>query len=206
MTVPTREQLITFDAGDSPVGASPWVPGATPSPAIDVVPYDVAWPHLAATLADRVRAALGWRVLDLQHVGSTAVPGLAAKPIIDLDLVVAAPQEEDAWLPPLLDAGFELRVREPWWQEHRMLRLSDPACHLHVFGPDAAEPVRHRLFRDWLRAHPDDRERYAAAKRAASAATRAAGGHGMDYNARKQAVVREIHARLFAATGLTPAP
>lgn len=201
--MPTRESLTTFDDGEPPAGASGYVPGAGPSQAIDVVPPDPAWPDVAEDLIGRVREALGWRVLDLQHVGSTSVAGLWAKPVIDLDLIVAAPAEEERWLPQLLERGFELRVREPWWHEHRMLRLLEPACHLHVFGPEAPEPVRHRLFRDWLRGDDADRELYAATKRSASEATRADGGHGMDYNLRKETVIREIYARLFAATGLS---
>ena len=58
------------------------------------------------------------------------------------------------------------------------------------------------MFRDWLRPHPDDRERYAATKRTAAAATNAMGGQGMDYNAHKQEVVRDIYDRMFRAHGL----
>ncbi|MFO6451898.1 GrpB family protein [Aeromicrobium sp. LTX1] len=77
-----------------------------------------------------------------------------------------------------------------------MLRSADPRANVHVFGPEATEPVRHRVFRDWLRTHPDDRDRYAAAKRAAAAG----GGHVMEYNARKQAVLREILVRAIEAS------
>ena len=107
-------------------------------------------------------------------------------------------------MPPLEALGFELRIREPWWHEHRGLRLREPASNLHVFGPNAAEPVRHRIFRDWLTDHLDDRDRYAAAKRVAAREATAAGEHVMDYNARKQAVVREIYDRAFVALGLLP--
>lgn len=203
--MPSREDVVTFLDPPVPEGASPWV-GTDPGPSRDVavVPPDHAWDLWADTLTSRVRRALGWRVLALEHVGSTSVPGLAAKPIIDLDLIVADTDDEAAYVPALQAAGFELRVREPWWYGHRLLRHSSPRCHLHVFGPDAAEPVRHRLFRDWLRGNPDDRELYARVKAEAAEATRATGGHGMDYNARKEAVVRDIYDRMFAATGLIP--
>ncbi|WP_461474267.1 GrpB family protein [Microbacterium sp. HJ5] len=80
----------------------------------------------------------------------------------------------------------------------------DPRANLHVFSPDAAEPARHLIFRDWLRAHPDDRDRYRDAKLAAAAEANAAGEHVMEYNARKQAVIREIYGRAFVAAGLLP--
>ena len=147
----------------------------------------------------RVREALGPVVVDLEHVGSTAVAGLPAKPILDLDLVVADPGVEEAYVPLLEAAGFVHVVREPWWHEHRMLRGNDPAVNLHVFAVGSAEGARHRLFRDWLREHPEDRDRYAAAKRSASAEAAAAGEDVQQYNLRKEAVVREIYARIFLA-------
>ena len=182
---------------------SPWVAGAGPSTDVRFVEPDPTWPDQFDRIADQVRRALGARLLLIQHVGSTAVPGLAAKPIIDVDLVVADPADEASYVPALEAIGFELRVREPWWNGHRLLRGSAPACHLHVFGPDSPEITRHRRFRDWLRSHPDDRERYAASKREAAAAATAAGEHSMQYNARKEQVVREIYARALAVPGPT---
>lgn len=88
--------------------------------------YDGTWPETYALLAQRVRDSLGFRVLALEHVGSTAVPGLAAKPIIDVDLIVADPDCEDDYVPALRAAGFNLRLREPWWYRHRMLRSQQP--------------------------------------------------------------------------------
>ena len=161
-----------------------------------------AWPAVFEEVAALVRGALGDRVLELHHVGSTSVPGLAAKPVIDLDLILADPDHEDSYVPALVAAGFVHRVREPWWWGHRMFRLAAPESHLHVFGPDAAEPFRHRIFRDWLIRHPEDRDLYAAAKRTASTESAEAGEDGMQYNARKEQVVRDIYARIFAATGL----
>ncbi len=182
-----------------PEGASPYVPGAQPGRVLHVVEPDPTWPAQAAAVMARIREALGAVVVDLEHVGSTAVAGLPAKPILDLDLIVADPGQEEAYVPPLETAGFVLVVREPWWHQHRMLRGSDPAVNLHVFPVGSAEDARHRLFRDRLREHADDRDRYAAAKRAASAATAAAGGDVQQYNLRKEAVVRDIYARIFLA-------
>ena len=200
--MPSREEIVTFHDVPVPPGQSPWVPGAGPSGEVAVLPPDPDWPRVYDELAGRIREALGWRALRVEHVGSTAVPGLPAKPIIDIDLTVADPDDESAYLPALEAAGFELRVREPWWYGHRVLRGVDPRCHVHVFGYDSPELVKHRIFRDWLRGNPDDRELYAEMKRQAAAAAVANGEHSMQYNARKQEVVREIYRRAFLATGL----
>lgn len=153
-------------------------------------------------LAAEITEALGDAALAVEHVGSTSVPGLLAKPVVDIDLTVADSRNEQTYVPALTRCGFVLVVREPWWYEHRCLRHSDPACNLHVFSPDCAETERHRIFRDWLRSHQEDCSLYAAAKTAAAADTQATGGHTMDYNARKEIVVREIYGRAFRALGL----
>ena len=103
----------------------------------------------------------------MHHVGSTAVAGLPAKPVLDIDLVLADPANEDLYAPALQAAGFHFHAREPGWHEHRLFKWREPFSHLHVFGPDGPEVIRHVLFRDWLAAHPDDRDLYAAAKRRA---------------------------------------
>jgi GrpB-like predicted nucleotidyltransferase (UPF0157 family) len=200
--MPSRAEIVSFDDSPPPPGADPWVPGTAPDTGIVVAEPDPAWPRQYGELAARIRRALGWRVLQLEHVGSTAVPGLAAKPVIDIDLTVADPGREQDYLPALETIGFQLAVREPWWSGHRALRAGEPRCNLHVFGFDSPEPVKHRIFRDWLRGNPGDRDRYAAAKRRAAAEANAAGEHVMQYNARKQQVIREIYHRAFAAAGL----
>ena len=204
--MPNREDIVTFHDPPVPEGASPWVAGAGPAKEIHVVEPDPVWAQWYDGLSGRIRDALGWRAVLLQHVGSTAVPGLPAKPIIDIDLVVADPDDEAAYVPALEASGFVLRVREPWWYGHRALRAEDPICNLHVFGFDSPEVVKHRLFRDWLRGNPEERDLYAAAKREAAAAATAAGEDMMQYNARKEQVVREIYTRAFTAMGLLPQP
>jgi GrpB-like predicted nucleotidyltransferase (UPF0157 family) len=200
--VPSAEEIVTFLDDTPPPGESPYVPGFASEAGVAVVPYAVSWPETFAEVERQVREALGFRVLSLEHVGSTSVPGLAAKPVIDVDLVVADPDDEAAYVPPLERAGFVLRIREPWWYRHRLLRHDDPRANLHVFGPESPEPVRHRLFRDWLRSHPGDRELYASVKREAAHAANAGGESVEQYNARKQQVLREIYARAFEAAGL----
>jgi GrpB-like predicted nucleotidyltransferase (UPF0157 family) len=130
------------------------------------------------------------------------VPGLAAKPIIDIDLSVADPCDEPSYVPDLEAAGFRLRMREPGWHEHRLVVADDPRANIHVFGTDSPEVIRHRMFRDWLIEHPDDRERYAAAKRESAEASNQAGRAVEGYNGRKQPVVRDILDRMFRAHGL----
>jgi len=198
--VATMEEITRHDDVDP--DDDPWVGGPSPAEPIAVVDYDPAWPAVFGMLAGRVRDALGDRVLGLEHVGSTSVPGLDAKPVIDIDLTVADSADEPAWLPPLQAAGFELVVREPWWHEHRCLVFDDPRCNVHVFSPDCPESIRMRIFRDWLREHPDDLALYRDAKLGAADDSNAAGEHVMQYNARKQPVIREIYDRAFRALGL----
>jgi GrpB-like predicted nucleotidyltransferase (UPF0157 family) len=200
--MPSRAEIVSFDASPPPPGANAWLPGAVKVTGIEVTDPDPDWPRRYDDLASRIRKALGWRVLQLEHVGSTSVPGLAAKPIIDIDLTVADPDREQDYVPALETTGFRLVIREPWWYGHRALVADVPRCNVHVFGFDSPEPVRHRIFRDWLRGNPQDRDRYAAAKRQAAAAANAAGEHVMQYNARKQQVVRDIYHRAFVAAGL----
>jgi GrpB-like predicted nucleotidyltransferase (UPF0157 family) len=204
--VATPEQIVSFADDAPPAGASALVPGQVQGRDIVVVDPDPAWPDHFAALEARVRDALGARVLALDHIGSTSVPGLAAKPIIDLDLVIADPTDEDAYVPALEAAGFVLRIREPWWEEHRMLRATDPAANLHVFGPDSPVPWRDRVFRDHLRRDAADRDLYAEAKRRSAAASTAAGEDVMEYNARKEPVIRAVFGRAFAAAGLPVVP
>jgi GrpB-like predicted nucleotidyltransferase (UPF0157 family) len=200
--MPSRAEIISFDDSLPPPGADPWVLGAVPASGIKITEPDSAWPQDYAHLADRIRKVLGWRALELEHVGSTSVPGLPAKPIIDIDLTVADPSREQDYVPALETAGFTLVIREPWWFGHRALRADEPPCNLHVFGFDSPELVRHRIFRDWLRGNPDERDRYAAIKRQAASEANARGEHVMQYNARKERVIREIYQRAFAAAGL----
>jgi len=200
--VPSRDEIVSFDDSPPPPGADSWVPGAAPTAGIEVTGPDPGWPRQYDDLANRIRQVLRWRALQLEHVGSTSVPGLAAKPIIDIDLTVADPDREQDYVPALEAIGFRLVIREPWWYRHRALAADEPRCNLHVFGCESPEPARHRIFRDWLRGNPGDRDRYAAAKLQAASEANAGGEHVMQYNARKQQVIRDIYQNAFAAAGL----
>jgi len=100
---------------------------------IHLSPYDPGWPSAFARLAELIRNALGDKVLLLEHVGSTAVPDLSAKPIIDMVLAVSDSADEWSYVPPLQERGFVLRIREPEWFEHRLLKTPHTVGHLHVF-------------------------------------------------------------------------
>ena len=166
--------------------------------------HDPMWPATFARIEAAVRASLGDFAIAIEHVGSTSVPGLAAKPVIDVDLTVADPADEAAYVPALERAGFTLVIREPRWHQHRCLMLLDPRSNLHVFGRDCPEVIRHRMFRDWLVAHPDDCDLYQEAKRAAAKETTEKRGVMEDYNRRKQPALRAIYERMFRAEGLLP--
>ncbi len=194
--MPTFEEITRHDDADP--AENPWVNGPPPPETIEIVAYKPEWPARYLAVAAAIRAALGQVVLDIEHVGSTSVPGLAAKDVIDIDLTVADPRHEDGYVTPLARIGYTLTAREPSWHEHRCLRLAEPRVNLHGFGPDCPALVRHRMFRDWLRDHPEDRARYEEAKRAAVPG----GGNVMDYNARKQETIRAIYDRLFRAAGM----
>ncbi|WP_250029654.1 GrpB family protein [Paractinoplanes maris] len=160
--------------------------------------YDPGWVERYADARAAIVAALGERVVGLEHVGSTSVPGLAAKPVIDIDLLLADSAEESVYVPPLAPLGYRLLLREPWWYGHRMLIGGDDDIHLHVWPRDAPEPIRHRLLRDWLRTHPEDRDLYADTKR------RLAREQSSDYTMAKSDVIDQIFARIFAQPNTSP--
>jgi GrpB-like predicted nucleotidyltransferase (UPF0157 family) len=132
---------------------------------IEVVDYDPEWPRLFEREADRIRAVLGKRAVQLEHVGSTSVPGLAAKPIIDVMLVVPDSGDEPAYVPDLEAAGYVLVIREAERQQHRVFKGPDTNVNLHVYSPGRPELERYLIFRDRLRSDPADRERYQRVKR-----------------------------------------
>ena len=165
---------------------------------VTLVDYDPAWPALFEREARRIRAALGDAVVRLEHTGSTSVPGLAAKPIIDITLIVPDSGDEAAYVPQLEAAGYVLRIREPHWHEHRVLKGPDTDVNLHVFSRGSPELERMVGFRDWLRTHNDDRERYERTKRELAVKT---WRHIQNYADAKTAIVEEIIARAGLAAG-----
>lgn len=141
------------------------VGGPPSSGPIVLVEYDPEWPRLFAREARRIRDALGDGALEIEHVGSTSVPGLAAKPVIDVVVAVRDSADEVAYIPALEAAGYVLRVREPDWHEHRLLKGPEANVNVHVFSQDDPEIERMLLFRDRLRRDESDRALYERAKR-----------------------------------------
>jgi len=159
-----------------------------------VVAYDAGWISQFEKIQSILRDVLGHRAISIDHVGSTSIPGLAAKPIIDVDLLVADSSDEVAYLPSLEAAGFRLIAREPEWEEHRCVTFGDPNANVHVFSPGAIEPARHLLFREWLVSHQDDRTAYGDLKMGL-----AGKGFGTgDYNGSKAEFVYDVYEKAFS--------
>lgn len=192
---PAPVAITTFADGDP--AENPWVSGAPSSEAIEIVAYSSEWPLLFEASKELIAQTLSGVALKIEHVGSTSVPNLAAKPIIDIDLIVDDPTREEIYVPALAHLGYVLTIRERTWYEHRMLRHHRPRINLHVFGRNCAEHARHILFRDWLRDHPEDCARYAHVKYEA----RIGATNVLDYNRNKEAVIRQIYAAIFDSQG-----
>jgi GrpB-like predicted nucleotidyltransferase (UPF0157 family) len=182
----TEEQILAANVG---------VPLVLNSP-IALSPYDPQWPSRFAALAGDIRDALGERVLTLEHVGSTSVPGLCAKPVIDIILAVADSGDEASYVPALEALGYVLKIREPDWFEHRLLKTPNAGVNLHVFGQGCEEIARMLAFRDWLRTHDDDRALYARTKQELAART---WKYMQSYADAKSEVVSVILARALAS-------
>ena len=165
---------------------------------IKLEPYNPAWPRMYETLARQIREALGTKALAVEHVGSTSVEGLSAKPIIDVVLVVPDSADESAYVPPLERVGYVLRIREPDWFEHRMLKSSGVDGNLHVFSRACPEIDRVLALRDWLRVNDDDRRLYERTKQDLAART---WKYVQDYADAKSEVVAGILGRALGAGG-----
>ncbi len=178
----TEEQILAVTVGERHLLNS----------TIYLASYDPAWPSLFTRIKQQIQEALEDDVLLLEHVGSTSVPGLSAKPIIDIVLAVADSSDEAAYVERLEGKGFTLRIREPDWYEHRLLKSSDPSANLHVFSDGCEEIDRMLLFRDWLRDHADDRLLYEGKKRELASRI---WKYTQNYADAKSEVVHEILAR-----------
>ena len=132
---------------------------------IVLVDYDPAWPLQFIRENERIKSTLGAKALSIEQVGSTSVPGLPAKPVIDILLVVERSADERSYLPALEAAGYVLGIREPEWHEHRMFKGPDTNINLHVFGKGDEEIERTLMFRDWLSENLADRDFYLRTKR-----------------------------------------
>ena len=159
---------------------------------IEVDEYDPEWARLYAREEERIRSVLGDRVVRVEHAGSTSVPGLPAKPIVDVVLEVPDSGDEPSYVPDMEGAGYRVVIREPEWYEHRVLKGPDTNVNLHTFTAGCEETDTMLLFRDHLRASADDRELYARTKRELAAYP---WKYVQQYADAKTAVVQEIMER-----------
>ena len=152
-------------------------------------------------------SAMKVTILSIDHIGSTSVPNLPAKAVIDIDLVLSSNSlsSEPFYVPRLEAAGFQFLLREPVWYEHRFFAAWEPmSCNLHVWGPQCPEVERHRIFRDYLREHEDDRELYARTKEECAVLSRQNQETVMEYGLRKEKVILDIRTRAFTELGFLP--
>ncbi|KAG5983248.1 hypothetical protein E4U55_000472 [Claviceps digitariae] len=167
-----------------------------------IVDPDPSWPDKFQTLKTRIQQALGPKALCISHVGSTSIPGLPAKDIIDVDLTVADARRENDYIPALEAAGFQWISYEPAWHNHHFLVCYEPMTNLHVFSEGCPELVRHLMFREYILTHDAERALYVAAKREASEMATRPGEAGMQYNLRKEATIRDILQRMWREAGI----
>ncbi|MGH2441719.1 MAG: GrpB family protein [Chloroflexota bacterium] len=189
----TEEQLRAVHVGEfTPLSST-----------IEIVEYDPQWPELYQREETRIRNALGDAALLIEHVGSTSVEGLVAKPRIDILLAVRSPEDESTYVPALETAGYRLNIREPDWYQHRAFRGPEADLNLHVFPPGSPEIDRMLRFRDHLRTHESDRELYARTKRALARKT---WKYTQNYADAKSEIVEAILARAQVDSGSSEDP
>lgn len=171
-------------------------------PCLEVVAYDPAWPEIFVEVKERILAALDEIAVAVHHTGSTSIPGLPAKNIIDIDLVVRDSTNEAEYVQKLESAGFKFLLKEPHWHEHRFFYTYQPhAVNLHVWSPDSPEVIRHQIFRQRLLSSPEDMAMYLKAKELAASQIRDNGGDMADYNLLKEKTIRQILRNAFKDLG-----
>lgn len=183
-------------------------------PSLDIVDPDPTWASSYEMFASRIVAALGppsslngsepetGKLVSVSHVGSTSVPGLPAKAIIDIDIVVPDINNESAYVPALESQGLQFLLREPKWYDHRFFATAEPMfANVHVWGPACPEAERHRIFKEYLIESVEDRELYARTKKQASEASKLGGESMMEYTARKEGIIKDILHRAFKRFG-----
>lgn len=127
--------------------------------------YNDEWPRLFQREKKRLQNLLGKEAVQIEHIGSTSVPGLCAKPIIDILLVVEDTEKEDCYVPALLGAGYVLKIYEPEFEHHHMFKGPDTDINLHVYPVGSQEIIKYIRFRDYMRRNKDAMKLYADTKR-----------------------------------------
>ena len=157
-----------------------------------LVAYDERWPAVYARQEERIREALGATAVAVHHMGSTSIPGMTAKPVVDVTLEVPDAADEASYVGPLVGAGYTFVLREPEWFEHRLFRDTSPRVNLHVFGRGNEEVTAVLAFRDHLRTDAADRDLYLRTKQQLAARQ---WERVQDYADAKSDVVRDILTR-----------
>lgn len=169
---------------------------------IRLVEPDPTWPQQFEELERDIRSVIGSDLVTIDHIGPTSVPGLLAKPIIDIDITVKDIQNESTYVDGLEALGFTFRLRQPSWYDLRFFILERPAApsvNLKVFGCPCPEVERHLIFRNWLRNNSDDKLRYADIKKESLKKSEKLGEGFAGYNRRKEPVLRDIMSNAFKA-------
>ena len=169
--------------------------GGTEPLTLELHSHDEQWAGLYLDHRRRILNALAAASVGVEHIGSTSVPGLAAKPIIDIVVTVDDITAEEDYLDALLAAGYELRTREPG---HRLVRTPTRDVHVHIYQQGAPEVAEYLLLRDWLRSNADDRDLYESTKRSL---LRSRWDDMNAYADAKTDVIRAITARARTARG-----
>jgi GrpB-like predicted nucleotidyltransferase (UPF0157 family) len=157
---------------------------------IQVVEYDDSWPERFARWRDRITDALSVAARRIEHVGSTSVPGLSAKPIVDIQVSVRDIADESTYVPALeQQVGVQLRSRDSMHRYFRPFPGRVRDVHVHVCTSGSEWERDHLLFRDYLRSHPNEADRYAQAKRDA---VRCWADDGWGYTDAKSEVILDI--------------
>jgi GrpB-like predicted nucleotidyltransferase (UPF0157 family) len=162
---------------------------------IEIVEYDVRWPDQAAAVISEVSEVLADSVRGIEHFGSTSVPGLAAKPIIDVMVAVDRFDDVDRHVDRLAELGYQLQDTGTW-ERRWFVRAGEVRVHLHAVTTEKWAVANERIMRDHLRAHPEDAQRYADLKRTLTELD------GDSYTRAKTALIQEIVDRARAARGL----
>lgn len=160
--------------------------------------YCSSWPKRYSEIESQIHAALGSSAMLIEHVGSTSVPGLSAKPVIDVLVVVHDSSLEKSYVPQLEGCGLALRIREPSWYEHRLFKTPKMDSNIHVFSKGCEEIERLLVFRNWLRTNESDRNLYLRTKKRLAAQV---WKYTQNYADAKTDIVEEILTRASAANG-----
>lgn len=156
---------------------------------IEVVDYDDTWPNQFERWRQVLHVALGDVAVRIEHVGSTSVPGLAAKPIIDVQISVADLEAEAGYVPPIEAVGLQLRSRDEMHRYFRPFRGAPRDVHVHVCRATSTWEREHLFFRDHLRHRANARDAYSHTKRAAAARW---ADDGFAYTDAKIEVIKQI--------------